>query len=58
MDGWDLLLLVVVAFVAVMALVRLMLVRRDQLIKDLQKQLDAQVRARKAAVEKPENRAA
>ncbi len=44
MDAWDVVLLVVMSYVAVMALVRLMLARRERLIKDLRKQLDEQVR--------------
>jgi hypothetical protein len=46
MDAWDLVLLIVVSYVAVMSLVRLMLARRDRLLKDLQKQLDQQLRQR------------
>jgi hypothetical protein len=44
MDAWDLVLWIVVSYVAVMSLVRLMLTRRDRLLKDLQKQLDQQLR--------------
>ena len=47
MDGWDLVLLIVVSYVAVMALVRLMLARRDRLVSDLRGQLDEQLRRRK-----------
>ena len=46
MDGWVVALLVVVSYIAVMALVRLMVGRRDRLIKDLSAQLDDQLRRR------------
>ena len=46
MDGWDLALLLVVSYLAVMALVRLMLFRRDRLIKDMSARLDDQLRRR------------
>ena len=38
---WDLALLAVAAYVAVMSLVRLMRARRDQLIADVQRQVKA-----------------
>jgi hypothetical protein len=47
MDGWDIVVLIVVSYVAVMALVRLMLARRDRLLKDLHRQLDEQLQQRK-----------
>lgn len=46
MDGWDVALLVVVSYIAVMALVRLMVGRRDRLIKDMSAQLNDQLRRR------------
>jgi len=46
MDGWDVALLVFVSYLAVMALVRLMLGRRDRLIKDMSAQLEDQLRRR------------
>ena len=58
MDGWDLVLLITVSYVAVTSLVRLMLARRDRLLEDLQKQLDAQLRNRPPAGDTQSNRAA
>lgn len=40
MDVWDIVLLVVVTYIALTSLVRLMLGRRDALLKDLQRQLE------------------
>ncbi len=55
---WDLILLAVAAYVAVMSLVRLMRARRDQLVADVQWQVKAhKQQARAAEAEKePENR--
>jgi len=39
MEGWDIVLLVAAAYVAVTALVRMMLRRRDQVLEDLQRQV-------------------
>jgi hypothetical protein len=39
MDGWDVVLLVVAGYVAVTALVRLMLRRRDQMLGELRQQV-------------------
>lgn len=39
---WDVVLMVIAAYVAVMSLVRLMIRRRDLLIADVQRQLQAQ----------------
>jgi len=47
MTRWDILLLVVAAYVAVMSLVRLMKQRRDVLIADVQRQMAAHRRAKK-----------
>ena len=47
MTRWDILLLVVAAYVAVMTLVRLMKQRRDVLIADVQRQMAAHRRAKK-----------
>jgi hypothetical protein len=58
MDGLDLVLLIVVSYVAVTSLVRLMLARRDRLIQDLHKQLESQVGGRKTEPEPQGNRAA
>jgi hypothetical protein len=38
MDGWDIALLSAAAYMAVTALVRLMLRRRDQMLEELRKQ--------------------
>ena len=40
MDTWDILILVVAAYIAVTALVRLMIRRRDQLVSRLRRQMD------------------
>ena len=39
MDGWDIVLLMAAAYVAVSALVRLMLRRRDQMLDELRRQV-------------------
>lgn len=49
MDGWDLALLVVAAYLAVMALVRLMLVRRQQLADKLRSEMATARRMQKQA---------
>lgn len=41
LDKWDIAILAVAAFVAVTALVRLMLARRDDMIREIQEQIDA-----------------
>jgi hypothetical protein len=41
LDLWDLAILVVAAFVAVISLVRLMLARRDEVFSDVQQQVVA-----------------
>ncbi len=46
MDGFDLMLLIVVSYLAVTALVRMMLARRDRLIKRWHQQLEGQLRER------------
>ena len=43
-DRWDIALLLVAAYVAVMALVRLMSRRRQELVADLEQQIKAQRR--------------
>jgi hypothetical protein len=55
MDGWDLALLAVVGYVAVAAMVRLMLARRDRSLADLREQLAREKRRRKKA-KKPASR--
>ncbi len=53
--GWmsrsDMILLGIAAYVAVMALVRLMQRRREQVVADVQRQLDARKAKRRAADE-------
>jgi hypothetical protein len=48
LDKWDVAILAVAAFVAVTALVRLMLARRDEVLREIQEQIDA-TRAKKKA---------
>ncbi len=55
MDGWDLVILVAAAYLAVTALVRLMLRRRGQVIEDLQRQVREQ-QDRQSAGEEAERR--
>ncbi len=52
MDGFDVALLAVVGYVAVMALVRLMTKRRDQMIDELQEQVKDEQRHKKAEEKK------
>lgn len=47
MDGWDIALLMLAAYVAVVALVRLMIRRRDQLIAQLQGEAEQAQRMKK-----------
>lgn len=47
MDRWDIALLVIAAYVAVMALVRLMSRRRQELVADLEQQIKTQRRRAK-----------
>jgi heme exporter protein D len=55
MDGWDLALLVMAGYVAVVALVRLMIRRRDQVLGEFRRKL-RQERQRKQAEEAIRNR--
>jgi hypothetical protein len=50
MEGWEIALLAVSGYVAVMALVRLMLARRDRLLKELREQAEneARIKAKEA----------
>ena len=41
MNHWDIVLLVIATYVAVMTLVRMMLRRRDELVSDVRRQFDA-----------------
>ena len=54
MDGWDVALLVMAGYVAVISLVRLMVARRDQMMKAFRKEV-AKERARKAEEERQKN---
>lgn len=45
LSGWNLLLLVVAAYIAVMTLVRLMRRRHEQLVAEIQQQIDARRQA-------------
>ncbi|HWC90681.1 MAG TPA: hypothetical protein VG433_13525 [Pirellulales bacterium] len=58
MDSWSVALLVGAGYVAVMGLVRLMLARRDQLIKELQQQVAAEKKRKQAAEELQQDQAA
>jgi hypothetical protein len=40
-DRWDVVLMLVTVYVAVMSLVRLMVRRRDQVVADVERQLEA-----------------
>jgi hypothetical protein len=53
MDGWDVALLAVAGYVAVSALVRLMLARRDRLLAEFRAQMAEEKRRRKQAPKKP-----
>jgi hypothetical protein len=41
LDGWDIALILIATYIAVMALVRMMARRRDQLVADVRRQIDA-----------------
>jgi hypothetical protein len=53
MDGWNLALLVVAAYVAVVALVRLMLARRDQMLDQFRQEVAKEKGRRRREGEKP-----
>ena len=53
LDRWDLLIVAVAAYVAIMALVRLMAVRRDHLVGQVRRQIEQQ-RARQGQAETTE----
>ena len=46
MEGWEIALLAAAGYVAVSALVRLMLTRRDRLVADLRTQAESEARAK------------
>jgi len=58
MEGWDLALLFVAGYVAVTALVRLMLRRRAQMYDDLRRQIEAQKHHREDEEPKPRRKTA
>jgi len=49
MDGWDIALLVLAAYVAIVVLVRLMIRRRDQLVAEMQVEAEQAQRIKKLA---------
>ena len=46
MDNWDIVLMLFAVYVAIMALVRMMARRRDYLVADVRRQLDARRHAK------------
>ena len=56
MDRWDLILVLVAVYVAVMALVRMMARRRDELVTDVRRQLDEQRQKSKKSARKGKGR--
>lgn len=58
MDGWDIALLSIMGYLAILALVRQMLARRDSLLAEFRIQIEAERRKQKqqAAVERPKAR--
>jgi len=53
MDGWDLALLAIAGYVAIVALVRLMIRRRDQLVGELVEEAEQKKRRQAAAPPPP-----
>jgi len=53
MDGWSIALLVVAGYVAVVALVRLMISHRDKLVADFRQKLHAERKQGKTEPDKP-----
>lgn len=49
MDGWDLAILVATGYLAIMALVRLMIRRRNQVVEDFRAKMARARRAKRAA---------
>lgn len=49
MDRWDIALLVVAAYFSGLALLRLMVRRRDQMVRDFQRQMEQQRERKKKA---------
>ena len=58
MDGWDWALLAIAGYISVMALARLMLAHRDQLLDEFRRNLEEELRQRqqKAAQARPKSR--
>jgi len=56
MDGWDVTLLIVAGYVATMALVRLMMRRRDQLVEQFQEGVKKERKRREAQRKKEQAR--
>jgi len=54
MDSWDVALLVVAGYVAVVALVRLMIHRRDQMAKEFRRRMEEQQRRKQDAEQRQE----
>ncbi len=48
MNGWDIALLLVVGYVAVVALVRLMAQRRDELLEEFRRRMKAEKKRKEA----------
>ncbi len=49
MDNWDIVILVVAGYAAVMSLVRLMAHRRDRLVEEFREQMETEAQRKKAA---------
>jgi len=59
MDGWDITLLVVAGYVAVVSLVRLMARRRDAMLGEFRQQMEKEKQRKKAAEDpQPQRRSA
>lgn len=54
MNGWDIALWVIVGYVAVAALVRLMVRRRDQLLEEFRSRMKAAKKRKQASEQEPE----
>ena len=56
MNSWDVVLLVVAGYLATMALVRLMIRRRDQLLDEFRQRMKAEKKRKEAEAEEEELR--
>ena len=54
MDRWDIFIIVAAGYIAVMALVRMMAGRRNQLVDHVRQQIQQQQQAKKQAAEEKE----